>query len=271
MSPTPAAEATGVEGSSSEQQRPQPQQPVEYNDGSNMAQDKSTHAGGRNPKDKGPSKLLTLSHLRTYPLVKTSSNLFGMVPGSGFTVSTARSSFAFIRSYQPFKYLIEASDKFSNSMLDQLDKWIPSLQTVEVQDLTNPIATPVANAVDSIQHTVSGINDSVSRNILDPVNRTIIEPTKSRISDARDGLNQRVHDENGKGIVSSQADPLVKPLNDTLENFVGNHFPDRKINNEGGHSSEIARSFKIVGNIIHTGNKKDDAGRAQEKSKERKK
>ncbi|KAI3406949.2 hypothetical protein KGF56_000242 [Candida oxycetoniae] len=260
MSPTtttstkPPAENSVVEGSSS-QLEPVVQQPENGNSNPNQNQPAPAH---------GPTKLLTPSHLKNYPLVKTSSTIIGYIPLSGVAINTGRSTLGFIRNYQPFKYIVETGDKYSNSILDQIDKWIPSLQTVEVQDITDPITTPVVHAVDTVQHTISGINETVSRNIIEPVNKNIVEPTKTRIVDAKEGFQAHVYDENGKGIVSSQADPVIGPINEHLEQFVGSHFPDHKKTSSDGYSSEIARTFKIVGNII-TREKEDPKGKNEKR------
>ena len=66
-----------------------------------------------------------------------------------------------------------------------------------------------------------------------------------------------MYDAEGKGIISSQADPMVAPLNHTLEQFVDNHFPIPKVPTEG-HASEISRTFKIVGNLISRGEKEKE-------------
>lgn len=143
------------------------------------------------------------------------------------------------------KYVVGKSDNFTNRILDEVDKWFPSLQTTEIQDITDPITKPVSSTVESVQKGIVTVNDSVNKNF--------VEPTKSALGTVKEEFQNKVYDSEGKGIISSQADPLIGPFNQTLEQFVENHFPNsKKIPNEG-HASEISRTFKIVGNMMSRG------------------
>ncbi|KAI5957856.1 hypothetical protein KGF57_003123 [Candida theae] len=211
--------------------------------------------------------LSTTAHLKSYPIIASSESLIKMIPLSGYVTGATKSTFAFIRGFQPFKYLVETSDIYSNLLLTKLDTIAPSLQTVEVQDLTNPITTPVLVAVDTVNYKISAINETVSKHIVEPVNKTIVEPTRVKISSVSQELHNKTHDEHGKNIFIKPVDPVVAPFNESLEQFVDNHFPNHKKlheGNDGGKASaagtgagaqgnvgsEIARTFKIVGSIM---------------------
>lgn len=190
-------------------------------------------------------ELLTLHHLRQYPVLTSTKNAIELIPLSKSVFSLMGNSFSFARSYQPMKYVVGKSDNFTNRILDEVDKWFPSLQTTEIQDITDPITKPVSSTVESVQKGIVTVNDSVNKNF--------VEPTKSALGTVKEEFQNKVYDSEGKGIISSQADPLIGPFNQTLEQFVENHFPNsKKIPNEG-HASEISRTFKIVGNMMSRG------------------
>ncbi|KAI5957288.1 hypothetical protein KGF54_000216 [Candida jiufengensis] len=199
---------------------------------------------------KGLPDLLTPKHLKTYPLVNSSENIYKMLPFSGYLLSISKYSFTTIRNYQPMKYILETGDLYSDMLLTKLDSFIPSLQTVEITDLTSPITSPINHAVETVNTKINLVNDTVNKNV--------INPTKSKIDDVKNDIHQRTHDENGKNIIAkSTIDPIITPFNETLEQFVSNHFPDKKVvprdDDDCGRcefSSELKRTFNIVGNII---------------------
>ncbi|KAI5963991.1 hypothetical protein CANMA_003588 [Candida margitis] len=262
-----------VEGSSKQHQNqkqnaqpvvPEQQQPEREGDGKGQV--------GRDSS--GLPNLLTPHHLKSYPIVASSESAIKLIPLSGYMTNATKSTFTFFRKFQPIKYLVETSDIYSDLLLTKLDTWAPSLQTVEVQDLTNPITTPVVVAVDTMNYKFAAINESVSKNIIDPVNKTIVEPTRDKISTVSQELHNKTHDVNGKNIFIKPVDPVVAPFNESLEQFVDNHFPNhKKLTHEkgvngttgaddkagaagtgagatGAATSEIARTFKIVGSIM---------------------
>ncbi|KAI5961913.1 uncharacterized protein KGF55_003884 [Candida pseudojiufengensis] len=204
----------------------------------------------------GLPDLLTPKHLRNYPLVTSTESLIKFLPLVSYVTSFSKYSFTTIRNYQPCKYVIETGDLYSDMLLSKLDSFIPSLQTVEVNDLTNPITTPINHAVETVNSKINLVNETVNKNV--------INPTKSKIDNVKNDIHQRTHDDNGKNIITkSTIDPIIGPFNETLEQFVTNHFPDKKINpneDEGNldntnnrsceFTSELKRTFNIVGNII---------------------
>ncbi|CCG22938.1 hypothetical protein CORT_0D00900 [Candida orthopsilosis Co 90-125] len=244
-----------VEGSSKQHQsqnaQPEPQQQPGDRDAAGVTKDSKGSLPG----------LLTPKHLKSYPVVASSESVIKMIPLGGYVTNATKSTFTFIRKFQPIKYLVETSDVYSDLLLSKLDYLVPSLQTVEVQDLTNPITTPVLVAVDTMNYKISAINETVSKRIIEPVNKTIVEPTKDKISNVSQELHNKTHDENGKNIFIKPVDPVVAPFNESLEQFVDNHFPNhKKLGGDdddkdatvpiGAGGSEIARTFKIVGSIM---------------------
>ncbi|RLV89581.1 hypothetical protein JA1_005075 [Spathaspora sp. JA1] len=83
--------------------------------------------------------LLTHKHLNNYPLIKSAKQAVGLIPFSKPLISACNSTFQTLRGYQPFKYIIGTSDRYTNRALEEMDRWIPGLQTVEVQDITTQI------------------------------------------------------------------------------------------------------------------------------------
>lgn len=259
-----------VEGSSKQYQNAQPEQ----------QQQEGVKEASEVTKDLNKGALpglLTPKHLKSYPIIASGESAVKMIPLSGYITNATKSTFTFFRGFQPIKYLVETSDIYSDLILSKLDDWAPSLQTVEVQDLTNPITTPVIVAVDTVNFKISAINETVSKRIIEPVSKTIVEPTKDCISNVSQELHNKTHDANGKNIFIKPVDPVVAPFNESLEQFVDNHFPNHKklaassvgetCNEKNGAgaastaaaTSEIARTFKIVGSIM-TKETKDNNG-----------
>ena len=190
-------------------------------------------------------ELLTFQHLRQYPVLISTKNAIELIPLSRSVFSLMNNSFSYVRGYQPVKYVVGKGDTYSNRVLDEVDKWFPSLQTTEVQNITDPITKPVSSTVETVQKGIISVNDSVNKNF--------VEPTKSALGTVKEEFQNKVYDSEGKGIITSQADPLVGPFNQTLEQFVENHFPTTKKVPNDGHTSEISRTFKIVGNMMSRG------------------
>ncbi|EMG49251.1 hypothetical protein G210_0061 [Candida maltosa Xu316] len=207
-----------------------------------------------NPDNTVTDELLTLQHLKNYPVLTSTKTAIELIPLSKSVFSIMGSSFSMARSYQPMKYIIGKSDIYANRALDELDKWLPNLQTVEVQDITNPITKPVSSTVETVQKQIVSVNESVNKNF--------VEPTKSALGTVKEEFQSKVYDAEGKGIITSQADPVVAPFNESLEQFVENHFPNSKKVPVEGHSSEISRTFKIMGNMI---SRNDNSGKSKAK------
>ncbi|RLV90538.1 hypothetical protein JA1_004486 [Spathaspora sp. JA1] len=79
---------------------------------------------------------LTHKHLNKYPLIKTAREAIGFIPFSKPLISACNSTLQTVRAYKPFKYILGTSDRYTNRALEEMDRWIPGLQTVEVQDIT---------------------------------------------------------------------------------------------------------------------------------------
>lgn len=244
-----------------------------------------------------PPKLLTPSHLRNYPLVKTGADAIHWMPGGDIVLNTSKNTVHFIRSFQPFKYVIETSDRLSNSMLDTLDNWVPTLQTIESRDITDPVTVPVIAAVDSLQHKLQDVNATVNRTIVEPMNKNVIEPTVTKLADAKQGFQHMIYKEEitVEEIAASQANPNANLENENGENgeidengensedsgnITSEHYAKPKETNaQDAHTNEFARTFKLMGNLISREGKSDvkekdkdkekdiDAGRANGKEK----
>ena len=87
---------------------------------------------------------------------------------------------------------------------------------MKFRNITTPITKPVNDTVETVQNTITAVNGSVNKNFVDQ--------QKSALGSVKENFKNHVYDAEGKGIISSQADPMVAPLNHTLEQFVDNHF-----------------------------------------------
>ncbi|EGW33745.1 uncharacterized protein SPAPADRAFT_59107 [Spathaspora passalidarum NRRL Y-27907] len=198
-------------------------------------------------QDNTTQGLKTVDHFKKYPIVHSTGALVRSIPLSKTFFGVFNYSFQTVRNVQPCKAIINTSDEYANRALDEMDRWFPSLQTIETKDITTPITKPVATAIEGVQTSITTINETVSKNV--------VEPTINVLESAKQGFESKVYDSEGKGIISSQADPLVAPINNSLQNFVDRQFPDKERVPQEGHSSELARTLKIVSNALSRGEK----------------
>ncbi|CAI5756271.1 unnamed protein product [Candida verbasci] len=203
-----------------------------------------------------PTRLLTPDHLKNYPILNSTKNAIERIPLTKNVFGMIDSSFTFIRHYQPIKYIVETSDKYSNEILNAVDKYLPSLSTTEVDDITTPIIQPVTNAYDQVSTKIHNLNESVKRDVVDPTKDLVDNVKEEYISKNLEAADKQIKtkvidpfNETLEAADKQIKTKVVGPFNETLEQFVENHFPDKKTSIEG-ETSEYQKTFKIVGNVI---------------------
>lgn len=192
------------------------------------------------PAELSPQKKF-LNHFRQYPLVNSGREAFFTIPFTRAIADSITPTLKSVRKTQPVKYVLDSGDLVAESMLTQLDNVFPSLISLEAHDLTDPITRPVNGSIQNAQEAMNAAHETVFKNV--------VEPTAKTLNDCRFRFNSTVYDANGKGIVSSLIDPVVAPVNESLERFVTVWFPEtKKVSKD--HSSEIARAFLIISNVL---------------------
>lgn len=171
-----------------------------------------------------------ISHIRKYPLANSTRDLILAIPCARTVADSVTPSFQFVRNTYPINVAFDCGDKLADGLLDQLDKSIPSLQTLESRDLTDPVCVPLHEAQQAIL-------------------KDVVEPTVKSVSEARYRLHSVISDNDGKSFILSYADPLMAPVNESIERFVEVWFPgSQKVSKD--HSSELSRTVLIFGSVL---------------------
>lgn len=186
-----------------------------------------------------PMKLF--AHLKAYPVISQTRHLVLQVPFTKTAIDTVSTPLKTVSEIQPLKAVLDKSDTAVNSMLTTLDTTFPSLKHIEIHDFTDPITRPLNGTAVSINTGIKLANEQVSQNI--------ITPTAKAALNAKDNFTTMVHDNNGKGIITSQVDFLIAPINNKLEQLINSYLPATKKVSKN-HSSEVSRSVRIVKNVI---------------------
>lgn len=182
-----------------------------------------------------------LTHVRKYPLVNSTRDVVFRVPGTRQVATSITPTLKAIRATQPVKWVMDTGDDIAVLMLTQLDSVFPILSTLEAHDLTDPITRPVNGTVKTTQETLNAAHESLFK--------TIVEPTAKNVSGLRYSFNTLVYDNNGKGIITSQVDPIVAPVNESIEKLITVWFPEtEKVSKD--HSSELARTLLMLNNVL---------------------
>lgn len=171
-----------------------------------------------------------VAHIRKYALAKSTRDLILAIPCARSVADTVTPGFQFVRNTYPIKVAFDCGDMLADGLLDQLDRTIPSLQTLECRDLTDPVCVPLHDAQQVVL-------------------KDVVEPTFKSVNEARYRLHSVVSDNDGKSFILAYADPLVAPVNESIERFVEVWFPGtKKVTKD--HSSEISRTVLIFGNVL---------------------
>ncbi|KAK6198549.1 putative sporulation-specific protein [Scheffersomyces amazonensis] len=216
-----------------------------------------TEPASSEENDKGRS--LFLKHVQQYPIVNSTKSAIYSIPYTKTVVHAVSPTLKTLREIQPIKLAVDTGDSLADSVLNQVDKFVPSLKTLEVNHLTGPITRPINGAVEEVHNVVNSVNTTVN----DKVNKTLVEPVSKAAEDIKEKIHHTVYDDaTGKSIITTQADALVGPFNETLEKFIDNHFPKTAKVSKVDGSSELSRTVKIVANVV-SGNK-DKSGELDE-------
>lgn len=182
-----------------------------------------------------------LAHFRQYPLVNSTREAVFTIPFTRRCAVNLGHTLQAIRDTNPIKAVMDRGDLIADGALNQVDFVVPGLKTIDYPDLYAPITRPVNGAIEGTQRALTNFNGAIQR--------TIVVPTARTATDVRDRFHYVIYDNDGKGIITSTADPLVAPLNEGLEGFVWRYFPETKPVSKN-HSSELSRTVRIINNFV---------------------
>lgn len=177
-----------------------------------------------------------LNHFKLYSLVNSTRDIIFMIPLARQCATNIAPTFQVIRNTNPIKVVMDKGDPIADSALNKLDSVAPGLKKYDY-DLWTPFTRPVSGTLECSRRVFVNGNETIRA--------TIIEPSAKTVHDLRDRFHYVVYDNNGKGIITSTADPLVAPFNDYLENLVAKRHPMSKPDSKI-HSSELSRTVRLI-------------------------
>ena len=177
-----------------------------------------------------------LTHFKLYSLVNSTRDIIFMIPLARQCATNIAPTFQMIRNTNPIKAVIDKGDPIADSALNKLDSVAPGLKKYNY-DLWTPLTRPVSGTLESSRRVLVNGNETIKT--------LVIEPSAKTLHDFRDRFHYVVYDNNGKGIITSTADPLVAPFNDYLENLVAKHYPVSNPDSKN-HSSELYRTVGLI-------------------------
>lgn len=173
---------------------------------------------------------VVLNHLLEYPVLHAGHDTLLACPIGKTVVDSTLPSYTVVRNLQPVKIIADYTNSALDKGLTTIDSWAPSLKTLEVHDLTDPVTQPLGAL-----HLA--------------VVKTVVEPTAKKVLDVKLSVHSVLYNKDGKAIIPSFADPVVSPVNAYLERSIENWLPGtHKVTGE--QSSEIARTCMILTNMV---------------------
>ncbi|KAK6453932.1 uncharacterized protein RJT20DRAFT_64433 [Scheffersomyces xylosifermentans] len=149
-----------------------------------------------------PNQRKFMKHIGQYPILNSSKEAAMSLPYSKNVVSTFSPTLKAIRETQPIKAVADTGDIIADCALDQVDKLLPSLKTLEIHDLTDPVTRPVNGAIETVQSTINTFNDKVQKDLVDPTTKVV--------NDLKDRLHSIVFDsKNDKPATQAMSNELT--------------------------------------------------------------
>lgn len=135
-----------------------------------------------------------------------------------------------VSTYQPFKFVYETGDRLADSGLDVLDGFVPSLKTMEFQDVTNLVTQPMRSL-----HLI--------------VTKGVVEPAAKSIHDTRVFVHSAVSDRKATKVAKSVANPVAGTFNSMLDSTCLLVLPSIDLE-PVGEMSELRKTKVKVTNIV---------------------
>lgn len=175
-------------------------------------------------------------HLRQYAIVVTTRDAIYAIPFTRQFATSVSPTLKLIRETQPIKMVLDHHDIVADSLLSHLDAVLPE------SGLINPVVLPVTKVFGEVEASLKSAHGYITK--------LVVEPSARTINGWRYSFNSAVYDTNGRGLVTSQFDPVVAPINSHLELAVAKWLPEIKPVSHD-HSSELARTFHLINNVVH--------------------
>uniref|UniRef100_A0A0L0NRF2 Uncharacterized protein n=1 Tax=Candidozyma auris TaxID=498019 RepID=A0A0L0NRF2_CANAR len=167
----------------------------------------------------------TYEHLLTYKPVKAAHDWFANCKYVKYVADTANPAIQYIGDFKIVQSTTRRADLIADKELNKLDSILTYRNSPKIQDLT---------------HSILGTIEMLHLVAL----KGVYEPTIEKVYRLCVTTQAYLHDENGKAIVPSVADPIVSPINVLLVKSLNKWNPE--LGDVGEQSSELKRTYKII-------------------------
>lgn len=147
-----------------------------------------------------------------------------------------------VSTFQPFKFVYETGDRWADSGLDVLDGYVPSLKTVECQDITDLLTQPVRTF-----HFVFV--------------KSVVEPAAKSINETRFFVHSVVFDSKATELAKNVANPVAGTFNLVLDSTVLLVLPSIDLE-PVGDMSELRKTKVKLSNLVTLKKKSTEAAPA---------
>ncbi|GMG32497.1 unnamed protein product [Ambrosiozyma monospora] len=187
-----------------------------------------------------PEATKTYTHIKEYPIANSWIRIAGYVPAPHVVRS---------RLYQtvyspPMRDYTMSVDDVIDQYLNQVDETIPAFRTLRMRDirdtLTDPFTTLASRMYESANSFAGLFNKQVS------------DPARSFVQDVRKSYAP-LHDTQGRPLIRSQIDPLLKPVNTRVEALINRRYNGIGDPISSPYTNELAHSRKLISNGMSRG------------------
>lgn len=178
------------------------------------------------------------SHLLEYPILLEAHKATEEIKWPKPLVVFVGDSWRTVSNTQPFKYVIDFGDHCADESLVILDRWVPSLKTIECSDITDPVVQPVRSA-----HFL--------------LVKVVFEPAAKHLNDTRILVHSVLNDTRISKTATKLTDPVIGTFNLFLDKAA--EFVVPSIDMEPvGEVSELAKTKQKLSNLIRRKTKVHD-------------
>ncbi|KAH3686771.1 hypothetical protein WICPIJ_002250 [Wickerhamomyces pijperi] len=183
----------------------------------------------------------TSAHLMQYPVIKSTVDLIEEIPGVKTAVDSTQHVAELIHGQFLLKPVIETIDTTGNAALNTVDSIAPCLQTTDYETIGKAVQEPFVQANAAIKGATEYVHDTVDS--------VIVAPSVGFTHSAREYINKNIYDTQGKPIVRSAIDPLVRPYNNVIESITEKFFPEGEAVSKD-FKTEWDRKFPLEINLV---------------------
>ena len=182
-----------------------------------------------------------IAHMKQYPIVVSSKQEVMKLPYLTDIERFAAVHAKDVGSLYGISFVVSKTDALANGILDTVDRYLPGLKTLTPGDVTNTMTAPFVK--------MSTYTTKLSNDIHTFANENFTKPVIKIKTDVSGLVQSKVYNDQGKNILLTPVDPMVKPVNTNLDQYLLSSHPEVKRVPSGGNSSELHRTKAMLKNI----------------------